>query len=65
MPSSQSQFDTAQGTGMSTLETNQAPTPKIPITQMTKEQRKAHDQAIARAAIDRSIAKYNKEHPKN
>ncbi|MCP1275786.1 pLS20_p028 family conjugation system transmembrane protein [Leuconostoc citreum] len=64
MPSSQSQFDTAQGTGMSTLETNQAPTPKIPITQMTKEQRKAHDQAIARAAIDRSIAKYNKEHPK-
>ncbi|MCQ6659727.1 pLS20_p028 family conjugation system transmembrane protein [Leuconostoc citreum] len=65
MPSSQSQFDTAQGTGMSTLETNQAPTTKIPITQMTKEQRKAHDQAIARAAIDRSIAKYNKEHPKN
>jgi len=65
MPSSQSKFDTAQGTSMSTLETNQAPTPKIPITQMTKEQRKAHDQAIARAAIDRSIAKYNKEHPKN
>ncbi|MGR8772679.1 pLS20_p028 family conjugation system transmembrane protein [Leuconostoc citreum] len=65
MPSSQSQFDTAQGTGMSTLETNQAPTPKIPITQMTKEQRRAHDQTIARAAIDRSIAKYNKEHPKN
>lgn len=65
MPSSQSKFDTAQGTGMSTLQINQAPTPKIPITQMTKEQRKAHDQAIARAAIDRSIAKYNKEHPKN
>ncbi|WP_099044430.1 pLS20_p028 family conjugation system transmembrane protein [Leuconostoc citreum] len=65
-PSMQTKLPTSEETDISTpSHASQQLTPNIPVTQMTKEQRKAHDQAIARAAIDRSIAKYNKEHPKN